>query len=370
MFSRHCHLTVTSPGGSALGRAVLFGASAITLLGISMNSYAAASAETTPSTVKVSAWKSVGGSITCASGPSAVSWGSGREDVFCLGTKKQLWHKSYTRSTGKWSKWQSLGGSLSSAPDAASYGPGEIDVFARGADGKLWHKWYPKTRGGTGWSSWNKSLGAPPGVGIVGGPAAVTWDLFQFPYYGESREAVFVRGTDKQLWGRVQLGDWSSAWSRWQPLGGPMTSDPDATAYIAKPNRVDVFVRGARNNLWQGILNVNPGNGEFTGSYKTLGGTLTSGPGAWAVNMVTGHYGDEDVFIRGTGNHLWHRGYHPRENGPNVWGNWGRVGGSRILTSDPDVTYPGGPGSGHGPGVDVFARGTDNKIYYLNYFNG
>lgn len=311
---------------------------------------------------KVSPWRSLGGTLT--SGPAAVSWGLGREDVFVRGADNRLWHKWYDvqRSGSKWSGWESLGGALTSDPDAASYNPGELDVFVRGTDGYLWHKWYPKSVNPPqgGWSQWER-LGT---LQIVGGPAVVAWTGTYPNNY--QREAVFVRGTDNHMYAAVQLGDFSPSWVGWQPLGGVLSSDPDATVY-EPGDRLDVFVRGG-SALWKGEWTA-ASDGTLTGGFNTaLGGGLKSGPGVSAEYMVTTGYGmDEDVFVQGNDGRLWHRGWHPRLGV--YWSNWEALGGA--LSSSPDVAYPGGTTitDDHRPGVDVFVRGSNKALYYLNYYN-
>ena len=53
----------------------------------------------------------------------------------------------------QWHDWESLGGVLTSDPTAVSWASGRLDVFVRGKDNALWHKWYDR-----GWSAW-ESLG-------------------------------------------------------------------------------------------------------------------------------------------------------------------------------------------------------------------
>ena len=84
---------------------------------------------------------------------------------------------------GRWSRWENLGGNLTSAPSVSSWAPNRLDVFARGTDNALWHIWWNGTR----WSSW-ESLGGT----ITSAPAAVSW--------GPNRTDVFARGSGNSLW--------------------------------------------------------------------------------------------------------------------------------------------------------------------------
>ncbi len=64
------------------------------------------------------------------------------------------------------SRWEHLGGGLTSGPDAASWGERRLDVFVRGGDNALWHKAWD----GTGWSQW-----ASLGGFLTSDPGVVSW---------------------------------------------------------------------------------------------------------------------------------------------------------------------------------------------------
>ena len=243
----------------------------------------------------------------------AVSWGSNRVDVFARGQDGALWHK--WRAPG-WSRWESLGGALTSGPAAASRSSNRIDVFVRGTNAALWHKRWT----GSGWSAW-ESLG---GV-LTSDPAAVSW--------GPHRIDIFIRGTDNALWHKW----WNGTWHNWESLGGILTSAPAVSSWAQ--NRLDVFVRGTDNALWHKWW-----NGTWH-KWKSLGGLLTSSPAAvsWSSNRI-------DVFVRGRNRALWHKWW----NG--TWHNWKSLGG--ILTSAPAVS------SWAQNRLDVFVRGTDNALWY------
>jgi hypothetical protein len=75
------------------------------------------------------------------------------------------------------------------------------------------------------------------GPAIVGSPGAVAW--------GPDRLDVFVRGTDNQLW---QMAYASGSWVGYSPLGGSLTSSPTVASW--GENRLDVFMRGDDNALY------------------------------------------------------------------------------------------------------------------------
>jgi len=84
--------------------------------------------------------------------------------------------------------------------------------------------------------------------------------------------------------------------------------------------------------------------------WESLGGVLTSGPGV--CSWASGRL---DIFVRGTDNRLWHKWY------SGSWSGWESLGG--ILTSDPAaVSWASGR-------IDVFVRGTDNALWH-KWYNG
>ena len=170
-----------------------------------------------------SRWESLGGVLTTS--PAAASWQPNRLDVFAGGSDNSLWHIWWDGS--RWSSWESLGGNLTSGPAAVSWGPNRIDVFARGRDNTLWHIWWDGNR----WSSW-ESLG---GV-LTSGPAVSS----KRPNHLD----VFVKGTNDTLYKRTWNG---SRWEEWEDIGGNIDSAPAAVSW--GPNRTDVFATGPRRDL-------------------------------------------------------------------------------------------------------------------------
>ncbi len=122
-------------------------------------------------------------------------------------------------ASGRWSRWENLGGVLTSAPAVSSWAPNRLDTFVKGTDDALWHKWWNGSR----WSEW-ESLGGR----LTSAPGAVSW--------GNNRIDVFARGTDNAMWHIWWNG---SRWSEWESLGGVLTSSPAASSWA--PNRIDTL---------------------------------------------------------------------------------------------------------------------------------
>ena len=263
-------------------------------------------------------WESLGGIIT--SDPAAVSWSSGRLDVFARGTDRALWHKWFD---GSWHGWESLGGGLTSAPGVSSWAAGRLDVFVRGDDNALWHKWFDGS-----WHNW-ESLGG----GLTSGPAAASG--------GPGRIDVFVRGGDAALWHKWFDGHWHD----WESLGGAIVGDPAVASWGT--NRLDVFARGTDNALWHKWW-----DGSAWRGWESLGGILTASPGvaSWAPRRL-------DVVVRGTDNACWHKWFDT-----DAWHGWESLGGG--FSSGLDI-------ASWGPRrLDLVGRGLDNACWHSWFDNG
>ena len=130
-------------------------------------------------------------------GLTAVSWGSGRLDLFWLGVARELMHRWWTPETG-WSADESLGGELAAPPAVTSWAQNEMEVFAVFPDGQLWDRYWD----GAAWHPW-ESLGGE----LAGQPAASSW--------GADRIDVFAPGRDGSLWHRWWNG---TQWVPWERL--------------------------------------------------------------------------------------------------------------------------------------------------------
>jgi hypothetical protein len=154
--------------------------------------------------------------------------------------------------------------------------------------------------------------------------------------WGANRVDAFVRGTDNGLW---QAGWNGTAWN-WTALNGTLTSAPGAVSWGV--NRIDVFAKGTNNGLWHRWW-----DGVSWSGWQSMGGGLTSGPdvASWGAGRL-------DVFARGNNNGLWHLWFDSTG-----WHGWQSLGG--ILTSDPTTVSWGSNR------VDIFARGSDNALWHL-----
>src|SRR2546430_2746097 len=151
-------------------------------------------------------------------------------------------------------------------------------------------------------------------------------------------EDVFVGGTDNRVyqnhWNGTSFGGWVVV------PNGILTAGPGSVAESA--SKTDVFVRGTDRRLWMTDT-------VALGTWKNLGGILTSGPDADSWITPTLHV---DVYVRGTDKRMWHKW---QDNG-GPWRGWENLDG--VLNSDPSATSWGNNRA------DVFVRGTDFKLYH------
>jgi hypothetical protein len=172
----------------------------------------------------------------------------------------------------------------------------------------------------------------PIGGHLIGGPAVVQT---------ATGLAVFGRGTDNALWWRRQ--GTNGTWYSWQSLGGVITSRPGAAAGATLAlGPVVVLARGGNGALWYKAQ----GSSGSWGGWHSLGGRLLAGTGPAATAVLTNLV----VAVTGTDSHVW------------LYGPLGmQVSGF--------IDFGGATGSTPGiapigSNVVVFARGTNNALWY------
>ncbi|WP_033355620.1 CHAP domain-containing protein [Kitasatospora aureofaciens] len=276
-----------------------------------------------------------------ASQPSTVTTGAGVVDSFWEGTDGNLWHATYFPGgpTPGWQPPQSLGmGPLGGAPKAIAASDGTIDVFWNGGGDAphLWHAWY--NPGG----SWNGPQDLTPTISaagyVTGEPAPVT--------SAPGRVEVFWKGADNNLW-HAPFFPGSGAGSGWQgpsSLGmGPLGGTPKAIGQIN--GTVDVFWKGTGTNpdLWHAWWN----QGQPWAGPQDLGGAnLQSDP--VPVNSAAGVL---DVFWQGTDNNLWHVPFFPGSGSGSGWQSPSSIGMGPLGSAPFAAAQPNGT-------IDVFWKGS------------
>ena len=214
-----------------------------------------------------------------ASGTDAMSWGSGRIDLFGVDINGALQHR-YWRAGAGWSRWESLGGSnLAGTPAAASWTARRLDVVVRTTNGRIVHKYFNGTR----WSAYDTiaagALGDPTiasmglrrldvfyTVGRLDGPVSATQVSFDKSWHTpvavpgqvyRALSAVSPAPGQLELFGSTDdpgtesTREVGGSWQSWQPVlvnGSPV--GPDDTSNLSviatAPGRLDAFFLGAR----------------------------------------------------------------------------------------------------------------------------
>ena len=205
-------------------------------------------------------------------------------EVFVRGVDHACWQRSY--SSGTWSVWGSLGGALNSAPTVSSRGDGKLDVFASGPSNWIWGISLDLSVN-PNWGSWYDVLDIP----IAYAPAAVSWN--------SSDIDLFYVDSDHKMWHTWFNG---VKWMIPEDLGGYCVSGPGTAANLAT-NRIDVFVRGPLDILYQRTFIAGPG---WDTGWAPLSGTIQfqGDPDAvaWGPNRI-------DLFGVGSDSILYHKAW-------------------------------------------------------------
>ena len=277
-----------------------------------------------------------GGLDTGAGADAAAVRGAERVDVV---TSRNATVQSTFWNGSSWSSWADLakpGVGYKGDPTIVSWAPGRLDVFARGGDDKLWQRF--SLDGGASWTDWIKPVG--DNGTLASPPDAST--------RGPNTLDIWVQGTDGNIY---QLWWDGVTWNGWLGQGKPTTPGVAAgshpTAISRDGTRVDVFVRGGDNKLWQKTWS---GFDWSSWVQPVTEGTLNSSPDAtsWdTTNLV--------VFILGTDQHMYALPF-----GTGGWGSYVRLSTSSAnFTDNPGVTS-------RGPSrFDAFGRGTDGILYQI-----
>jgi hypothetical protein len=312
-------------------------------------------------------WTQASSGLTLSTDPGAArvvtSGGVTQIHVLAADANNQIKRTIYSDNTQTWSSWTNVpanaNASTNRAPTATSWGQGRLDAFVIGiGDKQLWH--YAEQDGnqllgGSGW----EPQGSPSG-GFSEAPSATSQG------FGN----LFIAGADMN--GVFWFKTWTSAgWSNWTYSGGSGKGAPSAVSMY--PGRVDVYVRGGDNNLWQ-YYAANDGSGgwEMRGHWYSQAATLSSGILKGSPSAASRDSSHVDIFA-GDGYHPYAAGHtdtagHPQIMhlwyAPGGWSSWHTIGG--ILPSDngtsPFSVVAAAPLDANR--VRVFARGLNNALWW------
>jgi hypothetical protein len=146
-----------------------------------------------------------GAGLMADEAPTAISWATGRIDLFARGADNALYHKWFDNG---WSAdWQYLGGILASPPVAASSWGFSGDVFVRGSDG---HLYYNEVNSNV-WTGWVDLGCCLSGDDNVVNSVAVT-------SLASGSLDIFLIGINHTLWRNTHTR--SAAWTASQVVDG------------------------------------------------------------------------------------------------------------------------------------------------------
>ncbi len=247
-------------------------------------------------------------------------------DVFVLGSNHNVYLKNQpfasANELGDWTDWQSLGCCFDSDPAAVSWSSGRTDLFVRSMDGVIaWRTW-TRTAGGT-WSDWTDI--EEPSAGVASAPAVAS--------SGPGRLDVFVRGNNNRLYQRTLDGNWSD-WTK-----------VDDLLFVGKP---------AAASTGKGRMDVVAADDEQTIHHWTYDGTwqrvqLDAPIETESSPALAASAGKLSLYVRARGTH---RLYENIFDGA-TWGEWRDLGG--VIDGDPAAI-----GSSARAHVDVAARVVDH----------
>jgi hypothetical protein len=179
-------------------------------------------------------------SITMRPWISVESWGPDRLDLVGVGADREIWRKSFDRGDGGWqpavSSWEELAGQWTQIPGAISWGSGRLDIFAVGTERQMYHRaWINHRKAG---GSWIKK-GWQPIEGV--------WKTHAVPVSMiHGRIDVFAIGTDDQMYCKVCEGEVTPG--GWHPLRGEFRTAPAAVSW--GPTRYDLFAIGMNDHMY------------------------------------------------------------------------------------------------------------------------
>jgi hypothetical protein len=198
--------------------------------------------------------------------PAAVARGGDQIDLFRLAPDNTLrWRHSDDGDA--WGAWQNLGGMLASDPGVVSLGPDHMQLFARGVDEALWALPYDG-----GWGDWERIPldGMTEEVTIASAPSVIS------PAADEI--AVFVRGSDDQLW---SVSFATGVWGAWSALGDSLASGVSASMWNGDAHMFALSAEGQPRHSYDGSVWTDCGALQSQVTYDT--GSIAAAPADPAI---------------------------------------------------------------------------------------
>jgi hypothetical protein len=209
------------------------------------------------------------------------------------------------------------------------------------------------------WTSY-VNLGAP-GTGVKGNPAIVSW--------APGRLDIFVRGGDNKLYQKTS-NNGGVEWSDWILLfdgDGTLSASPEVASRGA--NRLNLFVINVDGDIYERFYDgPEVGGGGWSPSWIYHGGpdvgvAILAQGGTDRSDPATVAWGSSerwDLFVRGTDSRLYQRFWDG--SGTSAW--FKPVGDNGLLASEPEAAS-WEPGN-----LLIFARFPDDRVYALPFGTG
>lgn len=245
-------------------------------------------------------------------------------------------------SSGAWSGWQNVSGTLAGSPLSVLHDPitDNLEVFGRAANGDVYER-HQKTDGT--WGAW----GELPGLTIIGSPSAV---------YDPLDNALEVWVTSTGSTGTVFEDSQNAAgtWSGWKNRGGALGSAPTAT-YDPSDGRMWVLGAGQTTpgTVWAGSWS--PASG-WSG-FANVGGFT---PRQQLSVVYDGNNGNLEVYAQNTSANPGNSSAVAQEEflpPSGSWSGWHLLGGPAIK-GNPHAVYNRLDGA-----VDVWAVATTSTAF-------
>jgi hypothetical protein len=227
--------------------------------------------------------------------------GTPRLGVFQI-SQGVVYYQWSDNSGATWSSWTAVPGqpqfpSFVGTPSAVSDGAGDLTVFARDSSGGYEFNEYFHGAWGGQWFRPFVFGGTP-----ISDPVITSWGLGRLDLFYN----VTVQ-TGSSPW--LEHVFYSSAVGAWSTIEVLSTGGPTSLAAVSwGPGRIDVFGRGANNELEHKWFD----NGQWSSGWENLGGILTSNPATTSLGA-----GRLDVFARGTDGHVWDKWF-----SSGGWSSW------------------------------------------------
>ena len=249
---------------------------------------------------------------------------------------------------GLWTAWQKLdlpvGVAMEKSPAISSRGNGKFDVFVLGTDNNIYMQSYAPA---FGFGPWANLGGAPGGLTFVSGPDAVSSDANSFAVVAMASNGHYFLNTWPQASGTM------SGWK--QILGRSHPQSPGPGISSRGPGLLDIYGFGPDSQTWESRQAPQE---EWGWTWPVPLGSPQNAPLASNVTSVSWDSNKVDLFVRGSDNSLWTRGWDATGWKPQDQ-NWQNLGG-QFASGFGAASW----GSEH---LDVFGVGTDSKLYQIQY---